>query len=303
MPTRLDSGFSLFAVSILCAAATAFAQDAAPAAEKSPEELIQQLDSEEYSERQDAGRRLAEMGKRALPALEKGAVHDSREVAQRSLDLLKKLHESSEQDTKSAAAEALQRLAKSDNAPLARRAKEILEPTKPAVDPNVPGIAGRPRPAIAVARRMSIKTVNGVREIESEQGGKKLKIVDDPNNGIQLEITEKVGDKEETKKFDLKNADELKEKHPEAHEIYEKFGKRGDVRIQIGGGIAVPGLPGAPGIPAPPMPLDPAALRKLQAENLERAIQSLDKSIDRLQQQKKQLEEQKAALEAEEAKR
>src|SRR2546426_468022 len=65
-------------------------------------------------------------------------------------------------------------------------------------------------------KRMHMKNVNGVKEIEVDDNGKKVKIVDDPNNGIKVEVTEKNKEgKEETKKYEAKNADELKKNHPE----------------------------------------------------------------------------------------
>jgi hypothetical protein len=61
-----------------------------------------------------------------------------------------------------------------------------------------------------------VKNVNGVKDIEAEEVGRKVKIHDDPDEGIEMSVTEKKDVKEVTKVYKAKNAEELKEKHPEA---------------------------------------------------------------------------------------
>lgn len=284
----------------------------APAAPSADElkRLAEQLDAPEYADRQTASQRLAELGKAALPALEKAAQGESREAATRAFDLLKKLHTSREPGNKEAAQEVLQRLAASKSV-AARQAKELLEP-KPAETPNAeqpaPGVRAVPLRiaggafrvggiAVGGGKRISIKNVNGVKEIEAVEENKTVKINDDPEKGIKVEITEKKDGKEETKKFEAKDADELKKNHPEAHKEYETYSKgiggaAGGVKIEIGGAaipLPVPGAVPAP-FPVPELPLDPAANKK-------RIIDRLERMIKELEVQKKRLEEQKAELE------
>ena len=100
-----------------------------------------------------------------------------------------------------------------------------------------------------------------------------MKIVDDPAQGIKIEMTEKQNGKEVTKKYEAKNVEELKKKMPAGYDIYKKYGEQGgngalqvQMGIQIGGGnLPVPALPATgptaaqPAVPAPP-PAAPAAV-------------------------------------------
>ena len=92
--------FGLLSTLLLCS--IAFSQDDKPKAEPKTEasdakaasaaeidKLMEQLDSNRFNERQAAQQKLAEIGKAAFPALEKGTQNVSREVAVRSLDILK----------------------------------------------------------------------------------------------------------------------------------------------------------------------------------------------------------------------
>jgi hypothetical protein len=173
--------------------------------------------------------------------------------------------------------------------------------------------------------RVMGKELNGVKEIEAEENGRKVKIVDDPANGLKVEVTEKNKDgKEETKKYEAKDAAEMKAKHPEAHRLYEEYSSRvGRVRIQQ---LGIPGLPPGPGAPpAPAAPLIPRlnigrlkilrpdeveaargqveqTLKELDAslEALRKAAEGnaeLNKSLEHLESARKKLEELKGTLE------
>jgi hypothetical protein len=86
-------------------------------------------------------------------------------------------------------------------------------------------------------KRMSIKIVNGVKDIEVEEKDRKIKIHEEPTGKIEVEVTQKKDGKEKTSKYQAENADELKKKHPEAHKIYEQYGKG-----NAGGAIQMPRL-------------------------------------------------------------
>jgi len=294
---------------------------------KKYDDLLRGLDSQEYSERQEASQKLAEEGLRALSALEKGATSESREVATRCLDLLKKLHDSKDAGAKEQAKSVLEKLAKSEDVSLSGRAKKILTPpAEPAQGTPMPGVVPgfRIAPAVPAAgairlqvrgaviggggKSIQVKEENGVRDIESQEKDKKVKIHDDPEKGIQIEVTETKDGKEETKKYEAKNAEELKKNHPEAHKIYEELGKGGP-KIEIGG-IGIGGFGGgilpAGGVPipvpaavpaAPAVPLDPAEARKFRLQGIDRSIEGLERAMEQLQKQKARLLEQKAELE------
>lgn len=232
---------------LCCGAVVAVAADGEakakpPGAVASAEEianLTRQLDADQYSQREAATKRLIDIGKPAIPAVRKAAVEGSLEVTGRSIDILKNLYESSDEATKAAAEKALQQLADGDHRAAARRAKAILKP-KQAPGQRFPGggiILGGANIQIQVAgaangKRVSVKTVNGVKTIDVQEKDKKIKILDDPKQGIKMEITTKKDGKEQTEKIEAKNADELKKKNKEAYELYEQYSKQQ-------GGIAV----------------------------------------------------------------
>lgn len=312
--------FSLF-VGALLVCSLAAGQDDEPKAETKPEataakpataeeidKLMEQLDANRFSERQAAQQRLAEIGKAALPALEKGTEHVSREVAVRSLDILKGLFQGGDDTTKAAAKETLERLAKNNDGTLAKRAGEILSPPKPVpqLPPGlVPGRIGGARIQIQVVggaggnSKRSMKEVNGVKEIEAEENGKKVKIVDDPAKGIKLEVTETKDGKETTQKYEAKDAAELKTKHPEAHKLYEEYSKQ-PAGIQIRG-FAVPGVvpPGAiPAIPVfPGAPGGVKRIKIMRPDDLEALKNSADGALKDLDAALKTLKDAKAGSE------
>ncbi|MCE9529275.1 MAG: hypothetical protein K8R36_24775 [Planctomycetales bacterium] len=323
MSTRF---LALLSVVILCSVAAgqdekpkveakAAAQEAKAASAAEIEKLMEQLDSNVFAERQAAQQKLTEIGKAALPAIEKGTQNVSREVAVRSLDILKGQFQKGDDATKAAAKEVLERLAKNSDGTLAKRAGEILSPPK-SVTQNpqgvpgiVPGRIGGAQIQIQIAGgaggnfKRSVKDVNGVKEIEAEENGKKVKIVDDPAKGIKLEMTETKDGKETTQKFEAKDAAELKTKHPEAHKLYEEYSKQ-PAGIQIRG-FAVPGAipPGA--IPA--IPVLPGGVRRIKImrpddldalkNSADGALKDLDSAIKSLKDAKAGSEELKKAQE------
>jgi len=207
--------------------------------------LVEQLDSDRFAGRQAASEKLAEIGKPAIEALAEAAVGESLEVTVRSIDVLEKLAGSSDEATKEAAKGALAKIAESERLSAAQRAKEALETMKEQQrQANVfgPGII-RGGVQIAVAgggaRRVSVKNVNGVKTIEAEQRDRKVKIVDDPKAGIKMEVTTKKNGKENIEKYEARDVEELKKKHPEAYKIYKQYDQNAGnvmVQMQIGGG-------------------------------------------------------------------
>jgi hypothetical protein len=257
------------------------------------DKLMDQLDANRFSERQAAQQKLQEAGKAAVPALEKGTQHVSREVAVRSWEILKNHFQGGDDANKAAAKEALERLAKNNDSALAKRAGEILAPPKPQPQfpPGVPGRVGNAQIQIQVVggagnKRVSVKDVNGVKEIEAEENGKKVKITDDPAKGIKMEVTEKKDGKETTQKYEAKDAAELKTKHPEAHKLYEDYSKQpGGIRLQVGGfpgGAIPPGFPGIPAIPVAPGRARLPRMKILRPDELEAAKSNIDSALKEL---------------------
>jgi hypothetical protein len=224
------------------------AEPAAESAAATAEEiraLVEQFDSDKYAERQAASEKLGQIGLPAVPALIEAATGQSLEATVRSIELLTKLLESSDEAVRDAAKEALGKVAESDRPSAARRAQDALRAFEArqtaaaaAIRPNVGviqlGVAGG-------GRRVSVRTVDGVKTIEGQEGDQKVKIVEDPKQGIQMEVTDKNDDgKETTEKFEAKDAEELKKKHPKAYEIYVKYsqmGGGGAIQVQFGGNV------------------------------------------------------------------
>ena len=97
-----------------------------------------------------------------------------------------------------------------------------------------------------------IKINNGVRQIEVTENDLQVKITEDAQGGIQMEVTRKKDGKENTEKYAAKSVDELKKTHPDAGQLYEKYQQQVGAAIQI---QALPGMPAARrAIPVPPPP-------------------------------------------------
>jgi hypothetical protein len=261
-----------------------------PAASESIEQLIEQLDAAEFKDREAACAKLAAKGKDAIPALEKAAANGNLEVSSRAATILGKLLKSSDEATENAALKSLHNLADGNSPAAARKAKSILEKKDGLQDNgqgmNLPGGIILPGNGFggriiinggqlnigggATMKTMSVRNVNGVKEIETSEDGKTVKIQDDPAQGIKIEITEKENGKETTKKYEAKNVDDLKKNHPAGYELFKKYGgeQQGNgiqlnMNLQALPGNAIPGnaMPALPLLPA--MPLIPGQAQPL----------------------------------------
>ncbi|MGM0490018.1 MAG: hypothetical protein ACQESR_25085 [Planctomycetota bacterium] len=197
---------------------------------------IRQLDANRFSKRQDAGRRLKERGMEAIAALRDVAESGSREASSRALRILKEHFSSGEGKLKAAAKAALEKLADSDKALVARTATEILRP-EPEEAQRQGNALGQRQIQVQLrlggaARRVQIQNVNGVKNIEVKENNRTIEIEDHPQKGIKVEITEKKDGKDVKQRIEAKNAAELKKKNPEAHKLYQKYGQGGGARIQ-----------------------------------------------------------------------
>ena len=202
--------------------------------------LVKQLDSDSFKLRRDASRKLSAAGKAAFPALKRAAQGESLEAANRAFDILTKHLESEDDPLKAEAQSVLEQIAESDNATAASQAKGILKPSSSApLIPQVPQQIGQFR--FSVSR----KVVNGVKETNVQENGEKYRIVEDPNNGLTVEIAKQQNGKEVTEKFEAGNADELKKKSPKAHKIFDRYSRNpfGN-RMQLGPGGRLPFGPG-----------------------------------------------------------
>jgi len=262
---------------------------------------IKQLDADEFSVREEASRRLAGAGCTAIPPLRQAALEGSLETTVRAIEILCKLLEREEDATKTAAKEALETIADSDRPSAAWRAKQALQPKpNPAQNTSdgtiifnqvMPGGMGQGAiqivaNAAGAGRRVSIRTVNGVKEIEATEGNRKIKIHDDPKQGIRVEIATTGNGKTTTEKFEAKDAAELKTKYAKAYEIYHHYAQGpGNAVIQVQlnanpGPIPQPG-PGPQAVPAQPARA-PAPARKGtdRAASLLRTLKTIGRQVE-----------------------
>ena len=192
--------------------------------------LIKNLESRDFATRESATNELTRLGKAAVPALQAAALGKNRESSGRAFGILRKLFQSEDAEVKAATKKALEQIVEKDAPGISRQAELLLDPPKP---PRQRGVGAQIQVQVRVGgggRKVSIRTVNGVKEIDAEENGQKVHIEDDPKIGIKVKITEKNADgKEETKTYEAKNADDLK--HPDAHKVYEKYSKGGGINV------------------------------------------------------------------------
>ena len=274
---------------LMCLALPALAADEKPAAADQTvaiAKLVEQLDADEFTQRQAASEKLAALGKPAIEALAKAAAGESLEVTSRAMEILKKLYQAEDEATKKAAQTALEALAKGSHAPSARRAKEVLKITdnKTPATPDGQGniivggggiqiIQGNIQiNAGGKGKKASVKIANGTKEIDVEEGDKKYHIVEN-DKGIKAEITTKKDGKDVTEKIEAKDGDELKKKNKEAYDVYKEYGDAnagGAIQVQIGGG-------------AVPMPaIARAVARRGQVDTAKMLLKSWAQSLQRM---------------------
>ena len=249
------------------------------------DELLQQLDSSKFDARRRATDSLFAMGKEAIDKLASAASGESREVTERSIEILRRHYRSQDEETKAAAKQALESLASGPNSRIGRAAKEAMRIEQPQQGPNPAQIARMQRafpPQIQqrfpivppaggnqqFARRTKVQITNGVKEIEVDYGNKQIKVKETADGKIKATIIETMNGAKVAKTIEAKNADELKQKSPEAHKVYESLGKNAGAGLRI-----VQNMGGAP---KPNLPPGPNNLKQAQNQAYDRMIKSLE---------------------------
>lgn len=271
-------------------------------------ELVQQLDSDKYAEREAATQKLIALGKQAISAASAATKSTSSEVSKRAFEVLRQLASSDDEKTADLAKAALKKLAEDKDPHVARRAAGVLHPPadRQAAVPNVPLIPRGiqivppggfqiPPPAGGFGAQIQIQAgvaggganvkivqaqiVNGAQKIHVQDGDKKIDIDDDPQGGIKIQVTETENGKQKVSRYEAKNLDELKKKHPEGAKLYEEYaGKQNGIQVQVQ--QLQPGLPIPPGIPVPA--LQPDATKKARAA-VAAARKQLDEALQAIQ--------------------
>ncbi len=130
---------------------------------------------------------------------------------------------------------------------------------------HIRGAAARPQ--IVVGNRaviggagnniqVQMKNVNGNREIQVVENGRKIEISDTNGKNIKVRVTETVNGQEKTRTIEAEDADDLKKKDAEAAGMYEKYGGGKNGIKLIGGGarIQLQGIQGFQAIPGGLLP-------------------------------------------------
>jgi len=317
MTKRIQSAIAL-SLFLLFPVVSLVAQEKPTESDQAPIlELIKQLASPNFAERQAASLKLTKFGEKAIPRLTTAALGKNREVVTRSVGILKSHLKSTNEKLKAAASGALKQIVAADEGVGSRLAAEALAPPKPVPPPAFPkrGIRAIPQIQLQIkgqagAKGITIRDLNGVRDIEVKEKDRSIKIHDDPNKGIQIQITETKDGKQVIKKYEAKNAEELKKKHPEAHKIYQQYAKGVGAQIKFGN-IQIQGVPRIqiapfkiPNNQAIPrqLPANGQRIADIRLQQMERMIQSIQKQLepgegDEASPAKKAIEHLKRALE------
>lgn len=276
----------LLVVASLRSAAADDAADGTPAAVDSERiaAWIADLDSGDFAIRQSASRKLTAAGTAAIPAVVEAAESSfGLEVPSRCVKILTALVESDDDVTSESATSALELLAKSEKKTVAQLAQDAL--AKPKAPPAINPFGNRFGARVVIQQnfgagnvRVQQRIVNGQRETSIVEGDKKITITDTNDTDIVVTVQETVNGQQQTKKYEGDDLADLKNKHPEAARIYEKYAHRNNVlgmfRIRRGAPAILPNGQ----VPMPPRMRVPFVPRR----NLEGAIDEIDESIREL---------------------
>jgi hypothetical protein len=217
-------------------------QPAATAPEKATREQLEQWITElihpKFAIRQAASQKLLEAGRAGMEAVAKAADSPDLELATRCLAILNEGLSSSDDSSKKAAREALNKLTKSQNKSVAQRAQQALEISANPPRAILPqGFRNGRLPPMGVNNvAIQVNVNNGRRETKITENGKEIVIKDNNRQDIQVSITDTVNGMKKTTVAEGKDPDDLKKNSPEAHAYFEKY-KQGDgniFRVQVG---------------------------------------------------------------------
>ncbi|MDA7980170.1 MAG: hypothetical protein MPJ50_15495 [Pirellulales bacterium] len=192
-------------------------------------EWIRQLDADDFQSRESASESLARAGMAALQPLAEAAQASSLEVTTRTMDILTKLYERSGAEDQAKVKVALEAIAAGKNKAAASRADAILNPPQPE-QPAIPGFGPRGvNRGINFAfggRNLQVSSTtdaNGNKTVNAKEGDKEVDIEEKADGSIKMTVKEKIDGKQQSKEYSAKSKEELKEKHKEAFDLYEKY--------------------------------------------------------------------------------
>ncbi|MEZ6040040.1 MAG: hypothetical protein R3C20_06015 [Planctomycetaceae bacterium] len=200
------------------------------------DEWVAQLGHQRLTERIKAEKQLIAAGKAAIPALARAALAGNRDTIEKSIDVLGKLAQSKDAESKEAARITLQMLSESDQPSTAERAKIALN-TKEA--DGIKPFEGWDKPGNQFAggnvnRSVSMTSINGMRTINVKEGPLETTLQELPGGRIRAQIT----GGEKPVELVAKNAKDLKKKLPEAAALYEQYTSNTPGNLGFGNNMA-----------------------------------------------------------------
>lgn len=216
---------AIAAIALMCGAVVAACAAAAepsatrPATQPAAEiaALIAQLGDEDFRVRELAAEKLRAIGQPALPALRRASSEGDPEIQTRAAELVKDIDGTRQRERAEAA-----------------RAERQM-PARVNLGPGVVRIQVAAQGNSRVQVRQQV--VNGRRtgEATAEEQGRTVHIVE-TDEAVTVTVTDRNDNGAETsRRYEAASPQELKKKHPEAHELYEKYLGRNlqNVRVRV----------------------------------------------------------------------
>jgi hypothetical protein len=196
--------------------------------------LISQLDAPAFGDRQAASQQLEDLGAAAAAQLELAIKSGSREASARALDILRRHYEQGSDDARQASRSILSKLAESNSASIAQKARDALDPPKvpayaePAVNVFGNGFNRMQNLQVVIGgggRSVTISDVNGRRSMEITDARRQVTLQAQPGGKIDVEISDRKNAKNAKQKITANDIDELKRKDAEIGRLYEQFSR------------------------------------------------------------------------------
>ena len=256
---------------------------------------IEQLADDSFVTRQKATKALRKAGLPAIPHLEKAARGANRERSARAVQILESMYRKETGKVKADAEAALRRVAASGSS-AARAAREAIGDPKVAGQANramqrgfiLPGprgirlqVGGIQLQRGVGGRQVTVQRAGGVTTTTLKEKGRTAKLVEDPQNGIKLEVTETKNGQPVTQRYQAKDGADLKRKSAAAYKVYQELKKAGG---PFPGGIQMRVFGGGGGIPVVPQAIPAGRARQgnLAPAQAKAMLERVDKSLEKL---------------------
>jgi hypothetical protein len=168
--------------------------------------LIADLAADDFKVRDAASQELRKLGRQALPALTEALRSDDPSIKSYAEGLVAAINE--------------------DLSPPKRRTGDndrIINELRGLRPPGLVRGGAVLRLNNARHTAVNVRVVNGVKDVTVTEDGRKITIHEEPAGDIHMTVTESKDGREQTAEYKAASSDELKTKHPEAHQLYEQY--------------------------------------------------------------------------------